>query len=336
MENIMFAQLKKIVMPIGVTGDEGEISSVLASEIGPYVDQVYTDALGNLIAFKKGKGENPKKLMLAAHMDEIGFMVSYIDEKGFIRVSRMGGINYQAASFSEVVFKNGTKGVLVPEARILQREYRPENYYVDIGAKSRADAMRRVKIGDTCRIAPNLFKLAGSRVAGRPIDDRIGCTMLVEAAKAVKEFENDTYFVFTVQEEVGVRGARTSAFSITPDYAIAVDIGGAGDMPSCAPLAVNLGDGIAIKLKDAMVICNPVMIALMKKTAKALNVPYQLEILEGGGTDTCAIQQAAGGCIAGALSVPTRYGHSAVEVVDLNDVAGGVKILAGICETKLN
>lgn len=332
----MFAQLKKIVMPIGVTGDEGEISSVLASEIGPYVDQVYTDALGNLIAFKKGKGENPKKLMLAAHMDEIGFMVSYIDEKGFIRVSRMGGINYQAASFSEVVFKNGTKGVLVPEARILQREYRPENYYVDIGAKSRADAMRRVKIGDTCRVAPNLFKLAGSRVAGRPIDDRIGCTMLVEAAKAVKEFENDTYFVFTVQEEVGVRGARTSAFSITPDYAIAVDIGGAGDMPSCAPLAVNLGDGIAIKLKDAMVICNPVMIALMKKTAKALNVPYQLEILEGGGTDTCAIQQAAGGCIAGALSVPTRYGHSAVEVVDLNDVAGGVKILAGICETKLN
>ena len=331
----MFTELKKIVMPIGVSGDEEEISAVLAAEIAPYVDQVYNDTLGNLIAFKKGKGDHPKKLMLAAHMDEIGFMASYIDDDGFIRVSRIGGINYQAASFSEVIFKNGTKGVLVPEARIAQRDYRPENYYVDIGAKSKKDAMRRVKIGDTCRVAPSLFKLAGSRVAGRPIDDRIGCAMLVEAAKAIKECANDTYFVFTVQEEVGVRGAKTSAFSITPDYAVAVDIGGAGDMPSCVPMAVNLGDGIAIKIKDAMVICNPVMVELMKKTAKKLSVPYQLEILDGGGTDTCAIQQAAGGCIAGALSVPTRYGHSAVEVIDLGDVAGGVKILAGICETEL-
>ena len=332
----MFTQLKKIVMPIGVSGDEGEISAVLAAEIAPYVDKVYTDTLGNLIAFKKGKGKKPKKLMFAAHMDEIGFMANYIDEKGFIRVSRLGGINYQSASFSEVIFKNGTKGVLVPEARIAQRDYRPENYYVDIGAKSKKDAARRVKVGDTCRVAPQLFKLAGSRVAGRPIDDRIGCMMLLEAAKAAKDFENDTYFVFTVQEEVGVRGAKTSAFSITPDYAVVVDIGGSGDTPACVPMAVNLGDGIAIKIKDAMVICNPVMIELMKNTAKSLNVPYQLEILDGGGTDTCAIQQAAGGCVAGALSVPTRYGHSSVEVIDMNDVAGGVKILAGICETKLN
>ena len=332
----MFTQLKKIVMPIGVSGDEGEISAVLAAEIAPYVDKIYNDALGNLIAFKKGKGKKPKKLMFAAHMDEIGFMASYIDEKGFIRVSRVGGINYQAAVFSEVIFKNGTKGVLVPEARIAQRDYRPENYYVDIGAKSRSDAMRRVKIGDTCRVAPNLFKLAGSRVAGRPIDDRIGCMMLVETAKAMKECENDTYFVFTVQEEVGVRGARTSAFSITPDYAVAIDIGGSGDTPSCVPLAVNLGEGIAIKIKDAMVICNPFMISTMKEIAKEKGVPYQLEILEGGGTDTCMLQQAAGGCIAGALSVPTRYGHSGVEVIDMNDVAGGIKILTGLCETKLN
>ena len=332
----MFTELKKIVMPIGVSGDESGVSAVIAAEIAPYVDKVYNDALGNLIAFKKGKGKKPKKLMFAAHMDEIGFMASFIDEKGFIRVSRLGGINYTAASFTEVIFKNGTKGVLVPEARITQRDYRPENYYVDIGAKSRKDAMRRVKIGDTCHVAPNLFKLSGSRVAGRPIDDRIGCMMLVEAAKAVKEYENDTYFVFTVQEEVGVRGAKTSAFSITPDYAVAVDIGGAGDMPSCAPLAVNLGDGIAIKLKDAMVICNPVMVGMMKEIAADRGVPYQLEILEGGGTDTCMLQQAAGGCIAGALSVPTRYGHSAVEVIDMNDVAGGIRILAGLCETKLN
>ena len=332
----MFTELKKIVMPIGVSGDESEVSSVIAAEIAPYVDKVYSDALGNLIAFKKGKGKKPKKLMFAAHMDEIGFMASYIDEKGFIRVSRLGGINYQAAAFSEVIFKNGTKGVLVPEARIQLRDYRPENFYVDIGAKSKKDALRRVKIGDTCRVAPSLYKLAGSRVAGRPIDDRIGCMMLVEAAKAAKDFENDTYFVFTSQEEVGVRGAKVSAFSIAPDYAVAVDIGGAGDTPACVPMAVNLGDGIAVKIKDAMVICNPVMIKILQDIAESLRVPYQFEILEGGGTDTCVIQQAAGGCIAGALSVPTRYGHSAVEVIDMNDVAGGVRIMAGLCETKLS
>ena len=332
----MFTELRKIVMPIGVSGDEGEVSAVIAAEIAPYVDKVYSDALGNLIAFKKGKGKKPKKLMLAAHMDEIGFMASFVDEKGFIRVSRLGGINYQAAAFSEVIFKNGTKGVLVPEARIAARDYRPENFYVDIGAKSKKDALRRVKIGDTCRVAPSLYKLAGSRVAGRPIDDRIGCMMLIEAAKSVKEFENDTYFVFTVQEEVGVRGAKTSAFAIAPDYAVAVDIGGAGDVPACAPLAVNLGEGIAIKIKDAMVICNHKMIALMKQIAKDAKIPYQTEILEGGGTDTCMLQQAAGGCIAGALSVPTRYGHSAVEVIDMNDVVGGIQILAGLCQTKLD
>lgn len=332
----MFAQLKKFVMPAGVSGDEGEISAVLAAEIAPYVDDVYSDAMGNLIAFKKGNGENPKKLMFAAHMDEIGFMVSFIEEKGYLRVSKMGGINYNAAAFSEVVFKNGTRGVLVPEARTAAKDFRPDVFYVDIGAKNKKDAERRVKIGDTCRVAPTLVRLAGSRVAGRPIDDRIGCLMLFEAAKAAKNFENDTYFVFTVQEEVGVRGAKTSAFAIRPDYAVAVDIGGSGDVINSAPFAVNLSEGIAVKLKDGMVICHQKMIDLMKMIADQKKVPYQLEILEGGGTDTCMLQQAAGGCIAGALSVPTRYGHSAVEVIDMNDVAGGVKILAGLCEKKLD
>ena len=268
-------------------------------------------------------------------MDEIGFIVTYIEDNGFIRFAPIGGINFVAAAFSHVVFANGEKGILVPESGTQASALAADKCVVDIGASSAKEAARKIKIGDCFSLAHNLSKLGSNRAVGRPIDDRIGCTMLVEAAKAVKEFENDTYFVFTSQEEVGVRGAKTSAFSITPDYAIAVDIGGSGDTPSCVPMSVNLGDGIAVKIKDAMVICNPVMIKLLKDTAEALSVPYQLEILEGGGTDTCAIQQAAGGCIAGALSVPTRYGHSAVEVIDLNDVAGGVKILAGVCETKL-
>ncbi|MBQ9748543.1 MAG: M20/M25/M40 family metallo-hydrolase [Clostridia bacterium] len=331
----MFVQLKKFMMADGVSGDEKNVSAVIAAEIAPYVDEVYSDAMGNLIALKKGRGENPKKLMLAAHMDEIGFMVNYIDDRGYLRVSKMGGIMFNAAAYAEVVFASGLKGVLVPEPTVPASDYKSANVYVDIGAKNKKDAERRVKIGDTCRLSPSLTKLLNGRVYGRPIDDRIGCLMLFEAAKSAKRFENDTYFVFTVQEEVGVRGAKTSAFAIMPDYAVAVDIGGSGDIPGCKPFAVNLGEGIAIKLKDSMVISHKTMVDLMKKLADDNKVPYQFEILEKGGTDTGVMQQAGGGCIAGALSVPTRYGHTGVETIDMNDVTGGVRILAALCETKL-
>ncbi len=331
----MFTELKKFVMADGVSGDEAGIRAVLAAEMKPYVDEIRTDAMGNLICFKKGAGKNPKKVMFAAHMDEIGFMVNYIDDKGFIRLSKMGGINYAAAAFSEVVFANGVKGILVPEARTAPADFGPEKTYCDIGAKNKKEAEKKVKIGDTCRITPSLTKMLGTRVYGRPIDDRIGCVMLYEAAKSLTNCVNDIYFVFTVQEEVGVRGAKTSAFGIMPDYAVACDIGGAGDVPNAAPFAVVIGSGIAIKLKDGMVICHKTMIDTMKKIAEETKTPYQLEVLEGGGTDTCMLQQAGAGCIAGALSVPTRYGHSGVELVDLSDVAGGVKILVGLCEREL-
>ncbi len=332
----MFGQLKKFMMAPGVSGDEGGIAAVIAKDIAPYVDSVNIDTMGNVIAFKKGNGENPKKLMFAAHMDEIGFIVSYIDDKGFIRLSQMGGINYASAAFSEVVFAGGTKGVLVPNAGTAPADIKANTVYVDIGVKNKKEAEKRVKIGESCRIVPNLIHLAGSRVAGRPIDDRIGCLMLFEAAKAAKNFENDTYFVFTVQEEVGVRGAKTSSFAIAPDYAVAADIGGSADIPNAPAGSVVLSHGIAIKLKDGMVICHKKMVDLMKKIAGEKKVPYQLEILERGGTDTGMMQQAKGGSIAGALSIPTRYGHSAVETIDLADVEGGVQIMVGLIETKLD
>ena len=332
----MIETLEKFIYAFGVSGCEGEIASVIRKEISPYVDEVYTDAMGNLIAHKKGTDKNAKKLMFAAHMDEIGFMASYIDEHGYIRVFKMGGINFVASSFMTVEFANGTKGVLVPEARIGAKDFRPEVFYVDIGAKDKEEAEKYVKIGDWCRVCPALNKLCGNRVSGRPIDNRIGCYLIAEAARTMKKCENDTYFVFTVQEEVGVRGAKTSAFSVRPDYAVAADIGGAGDTINCAPFDVVLGKGIAVKLKDGMVICHAKMIALMDRLAKERKIPVQHEILESGGTDTYMLQQAAGGCIAGAVSIPTRFGHSGVELIDMDDVEGGVKLLAAICETKLD
>lgn len=325
--------LRKFMKASGVSGNEKEVAEVIKKEIAPYVDEVYIDAMGSLIAHKKGNGE--KKLMFAAHMDEIGFMVNYITDEGYLRVSRMGGINFTASAYSHVVFDNGLNGVLVPEARTAVQNFKPENVYVDIGAKNKKDAERRVKIGDFCRVQPELYHLAGSRVSGRPIDNRIGCYMLYEVAKRLETCENDTYFVFTSQEEVGVRGAKTSAYAIAPDYGVAVDIGGAGDIINCAPFAVVLGAGPAIKLKDGMVICHNTMVDLMKGIAEDKKIKYQLEILEGGGTDTCMLQQAGGGCIAGAVSVPTRYGHSGVETIDMSDVEGGIEIMKGICETRL-
>lgn len=335
-DRTMIETLREFMYAFGVSGNEEGISSVIKKQIAPYVDEVYSDPMGNLIARKKGTSKDAKRLMFAAHMDEIGFLVSYIDEKGYARVTKMGGINYVASSYATVEFKNGTKGVLVPEARVAVKDFRPEVFYVDIGAKDKKEAEKHIKVGDYCRVCPTLNNLCGNRVSGRPIDNRIGCYMLAEAARTMKKCENDTYFVFTVQEEVGVRGAKTSAFSVRPDYAIAADIGGAGDVINCAPFDVVLGKGIAVKLKDGMVICHAKMIALMDKLAKERKIPVQHEILESGGTDTCMLQQAAGGCIAGALSIPTRFGHSGVELIDMDDVEGGVRLLAAICETKLD
>lgn len=326
--------LRKFMMASGVSGDETGIASVIAEEMKPYVDEIYTDPMGSLIAHKKGKS-GAKKLMLAAHMDEIGFMVNFITDEGYLRVAKMGGINFTATAFSTVVFNNGTKGVLVPEARVPVQNFGPEKMYVDIGAKDKDDAQKYVKLGDCCRVVPTLNTLIGNRVCGRPIDNRIGCYMLYEVAKRLEKCENDTYFVFTCQEEVGIRGAKTSAFAVAPDYAVAVDIGGAGDIINAAPLAVVLGGGPAIKLKDNSVICHKTMVNMMKETAESNNIKYQLEILEGGGTDTAMLQQAGGGSVAGAISVPTRYGHSGVETIDMDDVEGGIIIMKGLCEKVL-
>lgn len=326
--------LRKFMLAQGVSGDEGDIAALIAKEIAPYVDEVYTDAMGSLIAHKKGR-EGAKKLMFAAHMDEIGFMVNYITDEGYLRVSKMGGINFTAASFSHVVFKSGLRGVLVPEARTAVQSYSPEKVYVDIGAKNKKDAERRVKIGDTCSVVSGLYHLMGSRVCGRPIDNRIGCYMLYEVAKRLEKCENDTYFVFTCQEEVGVRGAKTSAYAINPDWGCAVDIGGAGDVINSAPFEVVLGKGPAIKIKDGMVICHREVVEMMKEIADEKKIKYQLEVLESSGTDTCMIQQARGGAKAGAISVPTRYGHSEVETIDMNDVEGGIEIMKGMCERVL-
>ena len=322
--------LKKLTDAVSVSGGEDKISSVIGELTKGYADEASCDALGNFIVLKKSNKSGAKKLMVASHMDEIGFMATFIEDSGFVRVAQVGGINWSAAAYGEVLFKNGVSGVIVPEGKVAPNDYRADKFYIDIGALDKADAENKIKIGDLCTLAPKIVRLSNNRIAASKLDDKIACTVLIQTLMDISDItpEIDVYFVFTAQEEVGLRGARTAAQAIAPDYSIAVDVTGTGDTPECAPMAAKLGGGAAVKLMDGSVICHKDMVNLLMKTAKENNIKYQTEILTGGGTDTAAMQAAGAGSIAGAISIPTRYIHSGVEVCDMNDARACADLLA--------
>ena len=324
----MYTILKDIMCCPSISGRENAVSNKIKAYIEPFVDECYNDALGNLIAFKKGNGdaEEKKKLMLCAHMDEIGFMVTFIEESGYIRIAPVGGINFFAYSFNEVVSENGVPGVLVPEGRVSGNDVSADKVYIDIGAKNKKEAERKVKIGDFFVVKPHAKKLCGSRVMGRPFDDRVACAILIELAKSIKETKHDIYYVFSVQEEVGCRGSKTAAFAIAPDYALAYDVTGTGDTIGARTMACKLGDGCAIKIKDASVICDAETVSRLTELAKSAKIKHQHEILLYGGTDTSSMQVARNGCRAAALSIPSRYIHSGVEMIDLADAEACVEL----------
>lgn len=326
----MLNLMKQLVAPRAVSGWEKAISDKILPLIAPYADKVWSDAMGNLIAYKKGtapEGEG-KKIMLCAHMDEIGFMVTHIDDNGFIRVAPIGGINPVAAAFASVTFANGVKGIMVLESGTTPADVKVDKLYVDIGAKDKKEAERRVKIGDTCALEGGITRLLGRRIAGRPLDDRIGCAMLIKIAEALKETPcaDNVYFVFSVQEEVGVRGSKTATFGIMPDVGIAYDVTLTGDTVGAKPMACAVGNGAAIKIKDASVLCDRTLVDELAEIAKESDIKHQFEILIAGGTDTSSMQMTGSGCRAAALSVPTRYVHSGVEMLDLNDAQACVDL----------
>ncbi len=314
----MYNFLKQIINVPAVSGRESELLEKIRTLIAPYVDECSFDNLGNLMALKKGTAESPKSIMLCAHADEIGFMATYIEDNGYIRVANIGGINFAASAYSKIVFENGTKGVLVPEGKADDNK-KSDSYYVDIGADSKKTAEKKIKIGDVAVAEASIDKLMGKRIAGRPFDDRIGCAVLYDIAKNLGETKNDVWFVFSTQEEVGCRGAKTAANRLAPDCAIVFDVTGTGDTIGAQPMAVKLGEGAAIKIKDASVICDHEMVEKLVELAKENKIPYQCEILKYGGTDTSSIQVSGSGVRAGALSIPSRYIHSSVEVIDLKD-----------------
>lgn len=316
----LYTTLKELCTCPSVSGREQRIREKIKALVTPFCDECKTDKLGNLIAVKRGDGEG-KKIMLAAHMDEIGFLVTFIEDSGMIRVAPVGGISFTAAAYSPVVSENGVKGAVVPDEKTKPEEFKADNFYIDIGAKNKKRAEAQVKIGDFFVLTPRLERLSGGRVCGRPLDDRVGCAVLLAVAESLANLKtkDDIYYVFSVQEEVGCRGAMTAAFAIAPDVALCVDVTATGDVPGATPMACSLGGGAAVKIKDASVICDESLTAELCRIAKDKGIKFQREILLFGGTDTSSMQLAGAGASVGALSVPTRYIHTGSETCELSD-----------------
>jgi putative aminopeptidase FrvX len=261
-------------------------------------------------------------------MDEIGLIISHIDDEGFLRAQPIGGVDTMTLTGGRVQFADGTVGVIAPEKR---PEFRKDpdlsKLYIDIGATSRAEAADR--LGQVVGFV-RPFADMGQRVVSKAMDDRIGCTVLVETLRRLEGSPHDVYFVFTVQEEVGLRGAQTGAFGIDPDIGIAVDVTIAADTPEAYKMAMKLGDGPCIKVKDGRMLAHSGLKDLMVETAEAKEIPYQLEVLAWGSTDAAAMQLSRGGVPAGCVSIACRYVHSPSEMVDLDDVANAVRLLLAV------
>lgn len=319
---------KKLVNIYSPSGDENNIREFIKDEIKDFVDEVEIDSLGNLIARKKGKG---KKIMLAAHMDQIGLMVTDIDDKGFLRFTNIGGISPVLSLGQKVIFKNGTVGVIFAEPVDNIGKLKLENMFIDIGVLNKEEAEKKVSIGDIC-VYESGFSENDNVIFSKCLDDRIGCFVLIETLKRVKNSDNDLYFVFTVQEEVGLRGARTSAYKINPDLGIAIDVTSSGDTPKAKRFAVSLNKGTAIKVKDNSILTHPKVRELMTEVAEENSIPYQMEVLEFGGTDSGAIHLTREGIPTGAISIPTRYVHSTVEMSSKKDINYSVDLLVKLLE----
>ena len=315
--------LKDIVKVYGPSSNETLVREFIKAEIEDYVDEIQVDIMGNLIARKKGNG---KKIMISAHMDQIGLMAIDIDENGFIRFTNIGGISPFNTLSQQVIFENGTIGAVFAEPVDDISKLKLENMYIDIGAKSKEEAEEKVNVGDICIYHSDLVE--NDNVVFTPyLDDRVGCFIAIEAIKVIKEPKNDLYFVFSVQEEVGLRGAKTAAYSVDPDIGIALDVTAHGDTPKAKRFAIGLHKGAAIKVKDNSLITHPKIRQTLVDLAKNNHIPYQMEVLEFGGTDSGAIHVNKSGVPSGVISIPTRYVHSTVEMASKEDILNCTELL---------
>lgn len=319
-----FELLDKLTQTFGPSGYEDGIRALIEETIVGLADEVRVDPLGSLVALRRG-ARGHEKLLLAAHMDEIGLMVTHVEEKGFLRFTSIGGVRAMNCVGGRASFANGATGSIYVEYREDASRVPDLNHlYIDVGATSRDDCP--VRVGDTGTFVGPLVR-QGTRLISKAMDDRIGCYLLIEVLRRLEQPAYDVYAVFTTQEEITLSGARTSAFRIDPDIAISLDVTATGDLPKSLPMAVGLGQGPAVKVKDAGMIAHPRVRDMLIDAAERAGVPYQLEILRGGSTDAAAMQLVRAGVPSGCLSIPCRYVHSTAEMVDISDVEQSIEVL---------
>ncbi len=331
-EREQLAILRQLTEGFGPSGCEEQIALELEKIARPYGDEISRDAMGSLIVRKRGRG---KKLLFSAHMDTVGVMVTQITDQGFLKFSPLGGFTASDLSRAQVVFADGTRGTIgVPEDKE-EKSFQKEELYLDIGASDKEEAKKLVKVGD-CAVYANTFFRRGDRIFANHLDNRAGCFMLLDALSRVNS-ENDLYFVFSAQEEVGMRGAKTAAYAIAPDYGIAVDVTCTDDLPgACHTCTCKLGGGAAIKIMDSSVLCAPEVYGLLQRLAAEKGIPAQEDIMACGGTDAGAIQPARSGVMTGGISVPCRYTHAPVECISLKDLQAGADLIVALAESELS
>jgi tetrahedral aminopeptidase len=321
----------------GAPGFEHRIRGFLEEQLQGLVDECTVDPMGNLIAFRKGRSE--QRVMLTAHMDEISFIVTHIDEEGFLRFIPLGGFDPKTLTAQRVIVHGredligvmGSKPIHLMKAEERNKAVQIEEFFIDTGLPG-ARVRELVRIGDPVTRERQLIEM-GECLNSKSLDNRISVFILLEALRALKDksLPFDTYAVFTVQEEIGLRGAISAAHRINPDFGLVLDTTIAFDVPGSQPheQVTRLGKGVAVKIMDGMTVCDPRMVDFLRQRAEAADITWQPEILPAGGTDTAAVQRyGKHGSIAGAISIPTRHIHQVIEMVHRQDVQGAIDLLA--------
>lgn len=334
--------LNEICTTPGAPGFEQKVRELVLREIKPLVDEVEIDNMGNVYAIKRGAGD--KRVMIGAHMDEIGFMVTHIDDNGFIRFHTLGGFDPKTLTAQRVIVHGkkdiigvmASKPIHVMTAEERNKVAKTKDYFIDTGLTAK-EVKKYINIGDPITREREFIEM-GHCVNGKSLDNRLAVFILIETLRGLKDkkIPYDLYGVFTVQEEVGIRGANVSALKINPDFGFGLDTTIAFDLPGAAAheMITKLGEGTAIKIMDASTICDYRMVDFMKKTADKNKIKWQPEILTAGGTDTAGIQRMTeGGSIAGAVSIPTRHLHQVIEMAHKDDIDGSIKLLTACVQT---
>jgi len=333
--------LKRLIETPGVPGREERQREIAREELGALTDEVRTDPMGSVIGTKKGR--NDVRVMVAAHMDEIGFLVKYIDEKGFLRLQPLGGHDPANMVSQRVLVTTAggekLRGALQPSRKPPhlskgeeQKPPKVEEFYVDLGMG--ADEVReKVRVGDYVTMDRPLARM-GDCYVGKAMDDRIGVFVMIEALRALGEHEATVFAVATSQEEVGLRGAEASGAALAPTVVVALDVTIAMDVPGGGNenAITELGKGVAIKLMDGSLICHPKLVEHFREIAGREGIPHQTEILPFGGTDAGGVQRLHGGIPAITISIPARYTHSSNEMVNASDVQAAIDLLARYLE----